>query len=385
MADWSPILGGVLSLLFFGSLAGWFFWRWSQRSVDAPHLLIIKIVVTLGFVFVAVLCMLKISPFIGVPLAALFGVIIGGMWGRNIGTWIASPFSSIYDGGFEEEAPRPFYAIAHAHRKQGRFAESIRVIQEQLEKFPEDPEGWLMLAEIRARNLSDWKGAAADVEQVAGNVSLAVPTRVRALVALADWHLDLANNSAAARALFQRILDEFPGTAEAAEAAQRLAHVGTGDWRREKHAPTLLKLKATDQRLGLRTEPLPKPEEPDPELEIRELVKHLGAHPTDAEARERLALLYADRLGRVDWARAEIERGLAEKNVPAKHVAHWLHLLADIEVRCGTGEVGARSALERIEKLFPDSALAANARSRLERLRLEIKGKNAARTVGGAS
>ena len=86
MADWSPILGGVLSLLFFGSLAGWFFWRWSQRSVDAPHLLIIKIVVTLGFVFVDVLCMLKISPFIGVPLAALFGVIIGGMWGRNIGT-----------------------------------------------------------------------------------------------------------------------------------------------------------------------------------------------------------------------------------------------------------------------------------------------------------
>lgn len=370
-----------MSLALFGGLAGWFFWRWSRHSEDTPKVLIKKILVTVGLVFVAVVCMLKITPFLGVPLAAFFGIIIGAMWGKNVGSMIARPFTSCYDGGTEETQPRPFYAIAHARRKQGQFAEAIRLIEEQLERFPDDPEGCLLLAEIHARNLSDWSAAAEAVERVANNGALAVATRARALVALADWLLDLANDGTSARALFQRIIDEFPDTPESRDAAQRLAHVGDGEWRREKHAPTRLKLPVADQRLGLRTEPHEAPEDPDPELEIQEALAHLAKHPADTEVRERLVMSYAEKLGRLDWARAEIERGLGTPNTAPKQVAHWLHLLADLEVRHGGDEAAARAALGRIVEKFPDTALAANAQSRLERIRLEIKGRRTGPTV----
>ncbi|MCC7377181.1 MAG: tetratricopeptide repeat protein [Verrucomicrobiales bacterium] len=366
--------GAVLSALSFALLFGWVFWRWSRKSEDPPLMLGFKVGISVVLTLGAGWSMLKIHPIIGVPLAAAAGVVIGIMWGRNIGGAIAKPFSSMYDGGDEEPELKPFYAIAEAHRKQGRFEQSIEVIEEQLGRFPNDPQGWLMLAEIRCRNLGDWEAAEEAINAVASNESLAVPTRAKALQALSDWYLDIARNMAEAERLLRRIQEMFPDTPEAAEAAQRIAHLGDEKWRKERGSPSAIRVKATDQRLGLRTGPVEPEPVRDPQIEIDRLQRQLVEHPLDTEARENLALVYAEDLGRLDWAVAELEKLVALPGQPAKQVSRWLHLIADVQIRRAGDEVAARSTLQRVISLYPESALAAKTQSRIEHLKLELRG-----------
>lgn len=374
--------GAILSVLTFGLLFGWILWRWSRNSADPPGILILKIILSLGLIGVSVFCIAFVHPILGVPVGAAFAVVLGLLWGRNIGLMLANPLASLYDGGTEAEPPKPFYAIAEAHRKQARYGQAIEAIEKQLELFPGDVQGLLMLAEIRCRNLQDWGGAEAAVENILANEELPVATRAKALQALADWYLDLRHDATAARVILERITNLFPGTPESNEASRRMAHTGDGSWRREQHAPALLRVVASDQRLGLRLESEPPPPEPDPELEAEALRAQLSAHPLDTEGRERLALHYADRMGRMDWALGEFDKLLSLPNQPPKSVAKWLHLLADIQVRVAGDEAGARAALLRVGELFPGTALEANARSRLERLKLEMRGREKATVVG---
>jgi len=64
-------------------------------------------------------------------------------------------------------------------------------------------------------------------------------------------------------------------------------------------------------------------------------VKHLEQHPLDTEVREKLAILYADHYQRLDMATGELEQLIEEPNQPSKRVAHWLNLLADLQIRHG--------------------------------------------------
>jgi len=56
-------------------------------------------------------------------------------------------------------------------------------------------------------------------------------------------------------------------------------------------------------------------------------------------------------------------------------VAQWLNLLADLQIQGGADYETVRMTLEKIVERFPDWAVADIARSRLGRLKLEIKGK----------
>jgi hypothetical protein len=143
-----------------------------------------------------------------------------------------------------------------------------------------------------------------------------------------------------------------------------------------------LRIVPGDDRLGLRLEPSERPPERDPEAEADALRRHLITHPQDHEARERLALIYADDLGHRRWAVSEIETLLAQPHAPPKSVARWLHLLADVHIRNAGDEDGARAALARIIQSFPGTALAANAQSRLDHLKLELRARSTTSRLG---
>jgi tetratricopeptide (TPR) repeat protein len=365
--------GAILSGLVFVLLIGWLIWRWSRRSEDPPGVLVIKLAVSGVLLAVAVFCIARIHPLIGVPLGAACGIVIGVLWGRNIGAWVARPLAGLYDGGDEAPEPRPFYAIAEAHRKQARYAEAIAEIDRQLEGFPGDLQGLLMLAEIRARHLGDWAGARNAIDELFSDESLPVATRAKALQALADWHLDFANDAENARECLQCIIDAFPSSPEANDAAQRLAHLGDNAWRLNRHAPAALKITPL-VRSSEWSAPLPSAPPPqDPEAEAEELRRQLMAHPNDADARERLAMIYAEGLGRMDWAIGELEQLLAQAHHPPRAQARWLHLIADLNIRQAGDESAARTSLQRVIQLFPNTALAANAQSRLDHLKLELR------------
>src|SRR5262245_9528406 len=113
--------GAILSVLAFGGLIGWIVWRWSRRSEGPPCAVLTKLLILGVLLSAAVWSILHIHPLMGVPIGALCGIIAGGLWGRNIGAALARPLASLYDGGDEATEPKPFYAIAEAHRKQARY------------------------------------------------------------------------------------------------------------------------------------------------------------------------------------------------------------------------------------------------------------------------
>ena len=78
-----------------------------------------------------------------------------------------------------------------------------------------------------------------------------------------------------------------------------------------------------------------RPVATDPAQQAEEYVKHLEQHPLDIEAREKLAIIYADHYGRLDLATDQLEQLIQEPNQPAKLVVHWLNLLADLQIRGG--------------------------------------------------
>src|SRR4029450_11428072 len=128
--------GALIALLACVLFFGWVFWRWSRRSEDPPAVLGRKSRSSMGAAAFAVWSIVRLHPLIGVPMGAAAGVLIGILWGRNIGLWMAKPLASLYDGGDVAPDPCPFYAIAEAHRKQRRYADAIAEIQKQLDKFP---------------------------------------------------------------------------------------------------------------------------------------------------------------------------------------------------------------------------------------------------------
>jgi len=136
------------------------------------------------------------------------------------------------------------------------------------------------------------------------------------------------------------------------------------------------------QNLGLLDPKLhPKPANADVAKEAAQLVEHLHAYPLDAESREKLALIYANHYNRLDFASDQLEQLIAIPNQPSKRVVHWLHLLADLQIRHGLDYDAVRATVQRIIDLYPKTAASEVAASRIAHLKLELKAKGTSQTV----
>lgn len=369
--------GAVLSVLTFGLLIVWIFWRWSRQSEDPPMVLALKIILSCTLIAGAVYSVLAFHPIVGVPLAAVCGILTGILWGRNIGAAIARPLSSLYDGGDEAPEPVPFYAIAEAHRKQARYAEAVAEVRRQLERFPGDLKGLLLLAEIEARHRGDWEAALAAIEEIVAQGELPAAPRAKALQALADWHLELRHDTETARALLERVGSLFPGTAEARDARQRIDHLGDDAWRRERQAPSKLRVTVSDRRIGLESPGAPQgAADETPGERVERLVRWLADHPNDTEAREQLGSAYAELDGLPDRGVAQLEWLILQPNATPRQLEAWYHKMADLRVRYGGDAEGARDALQRLMEAVPGTAVSAKAQSRLDHLKLEVRGRS---------
>jgi hypothetical protein len=162
----------------------------------------------------------------------------------------------------------------------------------------------------------------------------------------------------------------------AMSAAQRIAHLAGAERILEPYDRKLVGVPEGANGLGLLkpSEHL-RPAEADPAKLAAEYVKQLEEHPLDAEAREKLALLYAEHYQRLDLAVDQLEQLIQQPNQPARQIVHWLNLLADLQIKHAHDLKGAQQALQRIIDQHPDWAAAHNAQRRLDILKLELKGK----------
>jgi hypothetical protein len=137
-----------------------------------------------------------------------------------------------------------------------------------------------------------------------------------------------------------------------------------------------------NQRLGLaagRTRE-ESPEEQRGAL-AAQFVAHLEKHPLDMDAREKLAVLYADEFGRIDLAADQLEQMIGMPQQPQKSVFRWLNLLADLQVRCGAPFETVAATLQRVIDAGANFSAADLARQRLALLKLEFKAKEKSQAV----
>jgi len=374
------IIGNVVMFGFLLGFVGWIFWRALQRSTDPPQL-IFKWILTA--VALCLLFTVAVPGFrhgasdavFGLVLTLIFGLAMTVVWRHSITDIVADRLASLYDGGTEPPEPKPYYSVAQAKRKLNRPLEAIIAIREQLAKFPNDYEGIMLLAAIQAEDTKDLASAGMTLNHFCDQPNPPPKQFAAAMNQLADWHLKLAQDVDSARAALEKIIARFPDTEMSLLAAQRIAHLGGTEKqmlasldRQPKAVPEGVKSAGLlDSMRSL------APSETDPGKLAADFVKHLEQHPLDTEAREKLAVIYADHYQRLDLATGELNQLIETPNQPGKRVAHWLNLLADLQVRLGADYPTVRGTLERIVEQFPNLAAGEMARTRLGRLKIEIK------------
>lgn len=363
----------------------WLIYRAAKKSHD-PGRLIVRWITTgilFGPIISAAIPLASGKADESSAIAALLvmvscGLIIGLIWAPSLAEMIFSPLTNALIGGNEPPELKPVYSSAQAKCKRGLYREAITEIKQQLEKFPNDFEGQLLIAEIQSENLKDISLAATTIEQICHQPEHPPARIFAALQALADWQCK-HHNFDSAEITLKRITELMPDSSFSQIAAQRLAKLRGADETANARERTI-ELKPFEKNVGLRSTSKSQLENtPTPNDIAAQYVAHLQEHPLDAETREKLASLYAEEMQRLDLAQMELEELLSQTNHPAKQMARWLNLLADWQVKFG-GDIGAASAtVQRIIDSFPGTSAAEMAKTRLAYLQLELKGRNAAR------
>src|SRR4051812_46539832 len=138
-------------------LGTWMFVKAIARSPNAKTLTVKWIATVIG-VFLWFLTGFILGP-TGAPvmpgLAVGFAIIMSIMWTPHIAAVMSSPITNWYDGGDQEPELKPLYSMAQAYRNRGQYDRSIAEIHRQLARFPEDYQGYMMLAEVQAENIGD--------------------------------------------------------------------------------------------------------------------------------------------------------------------------------------------------------------------------------------
>ncbi|HEY3861082.1 MAG TPA: tetratricopeptide repeat protein [Verrucomicrobiae bacterium] len=355
---------------FLGVVGAFLCYRSLRNSADRRTLIIkwaCSLVLFLMYFAIASLHDIKYALLYILP-----SVLLAFIWLPSLTGLILKPITESFEGGGGEAEEKPFYFIAEANRRKGLYQEAAAAVRAQLEKFPGDAEGMMRLAAIQAEDLHDLPAATETLNQLLDQSGLPAGKAAGALQALADWQMNLGRDAAAARRSFERLIEMFPGSPIALSAQQRIAHLEGAAEAREFREHAVFKVPSREK--GLRPAALAEPvSEADAAGRAAEYVRQLEKHPNDTEAREKLALLYAEELARLDLAVDQLEQLAALRNATPKQAAHWLELLATLHIRHGSDLPSAQNALRRIVERFPKSAAATRATTRLATLQGELK------------
>jgi len=374
-AIWHWILAGAGLLL-----AGWLLYVWFAASEEK-----LALAVRLALTALVVLYLVKVAGplvaqggytggFVGIPLTAAGGLALaliwGSQWGEAVGRW----FGGLYDEGRTRIERRPVYSVAEALRKRGRYREAAQRLREIIAEFPDDFQAHLMLAEILVQNLGETDQGMALLEQWAAGENRRPGNVAFAYARLADWSLHYGNNPDAAKRYLEEIVLRFPESPQAHAARQRLAHMD---------AQAAAEASRSDRRVfeapQTHVSAANPPQAPDPAAQERRalaraeaLVRQLEVHPHDNAAREELALLYAQELGRPDLAIQQLEELMNQRHASVKQLERWTNLAVELWLKDGDASA-ARRLLEQFAARCPGTPEAEQARHRILFLEREAR------------
>ena len=137
---------GMLVLAVLGALAIWLMVH-TIRNAEEPSRMAFNWVLTLPLVTLIVLSLRllgALAPF----LVAICGIVLSFLWTPHLVPFLIKPLTSIFDGGDLPPDPAPAYSVARSKQKRGRYLEAVADVRKQLERFPTDVEGHLLLGMI---------------------------------------------------------------------------------------------------------------------------------------------------------------------------------------------------------------------------------------------
>lgn len=365
---------GIAGLVLFLVIIGWVAVRMVRNSEDPPRL-IFKWLLTLGLLGFGFPFSVRFGYF--APLVMLlFAVPAGLIWAPQVGEFIASPLTGMFDGGRDEIDPTPLYSIAESKRQRADYEGAIAELRKQLEKFPGDFRATMLIASIQAEDQHDLPSAQLTVERLLELPNHPVQHVASALQTMADWSLKYAADIAAAREYLERIVLMFPDSPQAHVAAQRIASLIDDRHTTSAPAAKTFEVIRHEGHLGLVSNPQRVVQETAKSSDTAaELVQQLEAHPWDTASREKLAVIYAEEYQRMDLASDQLEQLIAIPAETSKNIARWLNLLATLHIKVAHDRRAAEDALRRILDRCPKTALADMAQQRLAYIDIELKSK----------
>ena len=272
--------------------------------------------------------------------------------------------------------PLPHYTRAIVKIKFGKYAEAEQAIIKELEKCENDFDGWLMLAELYARQFKDVGEAERTVLDLCDDAKTTLSQKSVALHKLADWQLQFREDPVAARRALEKIIARMPGTHLAKMAAHRLRQIPATkqEWDEQQDRGRKLKMPALNDDLDQSKEVIVTETNPaEAERAANQCVEKLERDPKDTAAREKLARIFAERLGQAALGVEQLELLLEMPEQPQNKMVEWLALAAAWRLKYLDDKEGGEKLLRRLIKDFPQSAQAFAAQRRLKLMEMEAR------------
>src|ERR1035441_8692076 len=168
-------------------------WRCLRKSAE-PAKLVFKWILTAGIIVGTILFLPHIPEWIWPIVMVPVGIVMAVMWAPGLGALMVSPLTDAIDGGDVPLEAQPFYSIAETKRRNGHPQEAIAIVRAQLEKFPGDFPGTLLLASILVEDMNDLPGAQLALERWMEGPAVTSHGKASALTTIADWQLQFAQD-----------------------------------------------------------------------------------------------------------------------------------------------------------------------------------------------
>jgi tetratricopeptide (TPR) repeat protein len=319
------------------------------------------------------------TDFRALCFTCLVGTALPVVWLVWVGRWFTVGFAALLVGlpiaGYGKSIlhrpkQRPMYSRAIARMKFGKYSEAEWEIIRQLESAETDFDGWLMLAELYARQFKDIPEAEQIILEICDQPKV-TPSQISvAMHKLADWQLAVANDPEAAGRALEVIKIRLPNTHLARMAELRRAQLPRSRRElQEQRQPRHIPLPALHESADRAVMDAPNPEQATALL--NQLSQQLTRDPNNVPDREKFARLLAEPMGQVDEAIAQLELLEQLPDQPDAKRAEWLGLMAIWQLKLQRNETAARETLERIVHEFPATAQAFAAQRRISLLKAE--------------
>ena len=245
----------------------------------------------------------------------------------------------------------------------------------QLEKCESDFDGWMMLADLYANQFKDLPEAERTVHELCEEPATTMSQVSLAFQKLADWHLNLRGDPDGARRALEEICARMPGTHLAVMARHRINQLpDSREKMAEQQKTKTFHMPAPDVKLPELAEQPARALDPQEALALaNQLVAKLTADPNDTDAREQLATVFAEQLGKPDLALEQLELLVGMTDQTPEKAASYLARMAAWQVKYRGGAEAARETLNRLVRDYPRSPQAFAAQKELIMMNMSAK------------